>query len=356
MPKFVYSRSCIRARYKELAAILPAGSTIYYSVKANANLQVLTALARLGLSAELSSVGELSRVVEAGFSSWKSIYGGPGKTHLDFETALSWGVRRFSLESLYEMQMLDEIKPGRSDVVRIVRVLHPSQRSGLNMMAPDSKFGVTLSELESYIHAGGQVDGIHLYYGTQQKFADFVDSIGVTNRIVETVEALLGRRLDYINYGGGLEWPFMRNGLQIAKQGADLPVLARQEVCFEFGRYLVASCGTLQTRVLDTKIREGRQVLVVDAGIQTIGGVSATGRIFRADAEFIWPGLSSESFLDTAVYGPLCTSADYLTLATKLPIMPHGATLSIANCGAYGSNTGLVDFLMRSRAEEVTID
>lgn len=356
MPTFVYSTASIAARYEELVAALPAGSDIFYSVKANGNHEVLLVLAELGLKAEVSSLGELHRVRAAGFRVSEIIYGGPGKEREEIEQAAALGVRRFSIESLNEMRSLDVVAQKNGfEPSRIVRVLHPSTRSGLNMMTPHSKFGLTLAEVEDYLASGGRIDGVHLYYGTQQKFSELVDSIGVTNAIVEQIERAAGYSLQYVNYGGGLQWPFMKRGTAEVSSHARLEVLPRSNIFFEFGRYLVASCGTLKTRVIDAKMRDGHQVLVVDAGVHTIGGLAATGRVLRADADFDYGTDLQGPLLRTAIYGPLCTPADYMTLSTMLPQIPVGAVLNIPNCGAYGANTGLTQFLSRAPALEVVI-
>jgi len=355
MPRFSYDIAHISDRYRELAQSLPVGAALFYSVKANSNLSVLQSMSRLGLSAEISSVGELKRIIEAGFDPTQAIYGGPGKIRRDLDVAIALGVRRFSLESPHELALLDAVTPEHSrDLIRILRILVPSARPGLNMMTPHSKFGMTLQEVREYLSCGGVVDGVHLYYGTQQPFTDFVHSISTTNQIVRQVEEIIQRELSYINYGGGLEWPFMRRGAAKVPAHVHLDVLSRKNICFEFGRYLVASSGTLETTVLDSKVRDGYQVLIVDAGVQTIGGLAAGGKLLRANVDFNWNETTDSSdVMNTAVYGPLCTSADYLSLGSKLPCLGVGAKLQIPNCGAYGANTGLVDFLIRDRAEEV---
>ncbi|MBD2816053.1 hypothetical protein ID850_15085 [Xenorhabdus sp. Flor] len=356
--RFVYKFSEIKARYDELTSSIPA-HRIYYSVKSNPHPKILKFISQLGLEAEVSSIGELNAAINSGFEAANIVYGGPGKTIKDIYLATEKGVVYFSLESLSELERicLVEKKIGRN-LNRILRLFIPDNNGRLNMMMPNSKFGITLEEVREYVsNGGGNVYGIHIYSGTQIKESEFRASIIKTNEIVYDIESIIGYKLKYVNYGGGLEWPFMNSGKPIITPGKVEGVLSGVESCFEFGRYLVASCGVLETEVLDIKKRNNHQILIVSAGINIINGVSASGRLIRQQPEFhTHKNKSDDIMLPTAIYGPLCTPVDYLTLNTLLPQLYIGDILRIYNCGAYAANTGLSNFLIREPAQEVFIE
>ncbi|MCT8354462.1 MULTISPECIES: hypothetical protein [Photorhabdus] len=356
--KFIYQLSEIKARYDELTSSISA-HRIYYSIKSNPNPKILTFISQLGLEAEVSSLGELDAAINAGFKPAYIVYGGPGKTIKDIYSATEKGVVYFSLESLSELERICFVeKKIKKNLNYILRLFVPNNNGRLNMMMPNSKFGITLDEVRTHIrNSDYSVYGVHIYSGTQIKEAEFRASVIKTNEIVSEIESIIGYKLKYVNYGGGLEWPFMHSGKPILTPDRVEGILSGIESCFEFGRYLVASCGILETEILDTKKRNGYQILIISAGINIMNGISASGRLIRQQPEFHIPNNKSDNMmLPTAIYGPLCTPADYLTLNTLLPQLYPGNILRIYNCGAYAANTGLANFLIREPAQEIVIE
>ncbi|WP_448511926.1 diaminopimelate decarboxylase family protein [Photorhabdus laumondii] len=361
-PIYIYNAEDIRQRANELLRKL-SSCQIYYSVKANSNSQVLRAISNIeGIEAEVCSIGELKACIEAGFDPEKMIYGGPGKTRSDIKLAISLGIRKISIESLNELVIVKRIEElEKSSIKLIVRVLFDQvNTSKLNMMKPDSKFGFTLDEVKNNRAALSDIYGIHVYLGTQCDEKDVFDkNIKSINKIVLEVERILGKEIQSINYGGGLAWPYLIQGTaSISNKDEELQTLPRDQICFEFGRYLVASSGSLYTTVLDVKSRNNKQVVILDAGIQTIAGLSATGRLLRPKLDYFHLSLKGEEpeLIDTAVYGPLCTPADYFTLNSKLPKVNIGDVVVIPNSGAYGFATGMQNFLMRKVPTERVIN
>lgn len=356
--RFIYNLKEIKARYHELKRVMP-DNTIYYSVKPNPNHEILQFIAGLGLQAEVSSLGELDAALNAGFTPACIVYGGPGKTFSDIRSAAERGVQYFSLESLTELDRLASVEAlTRSKLKRILRIFSPGNSGRLNMMMPSSKFGITLDEVRRYVsECDAPIYGVHIYNGTQVDEQNFRSSIEQTNRLAKEITSIIGYGLQYVNYGGGLAWPFMQSGTSSISSEKVTGVWAGVEACFEFGRYLVASCGTLETEVLDIKERDGRQIVIVSAGVNILNGLSASGRLMRHKPDFyVTERKPCETLLPTAIYGPLCTPADYLTLDTSLPRLLPGDILALPNCGAYAANTGLAHFLLRTPAEEIIVD
>src|SRR4029077_171284 len=89
-PVYVYSANLIRAQYHALSdALEGVPHRICYSVKANSNLGVLRVLKGLGAAADIVSVGELRRVLAAGFDPQALVFSGVGKTALELREAIA---------------------------------------------------------------------------------------------------------------------------------------------------------------------------------------------------------------------------------------------------------------------------
>jgi len=94
-PLYVYNRGAIESAWQEFSKSL-AGHPhlICYAVKANSNLAVLDALARLGSGFDIVSEGELKRVLAAGGRPEKIVFSGVGKTAREMEAGLEVWMRR----------------------------------------------------------------------------------------------------------------------------------------------------------------------------------------------------------------------------------------------------------------------
>ena len=106
-PAYVYSANLIRAQYHALDdALQGIRHRICYSVKANGNLGVLRVLKQLGAGADIVSVGELRRVLAAGFDPDGVVFSGVGKTPAELEEAIRAGVGFINVESTSELDTL----------------------------------------------------------------------------------------------------------------------------------------------------------------------------------------------------------------------------------------------------------
>ena len=66
-PCYIYSRQALEGAFREYQqALSGCDHMVCYAVKANSNLAVLDALARLGAGFDIVSAGELERVIAAG--------------------------------------------------------------------------------------------------------------------------------------------------------------------------------------------------------------------------------------------------------------------------------------------------
>ncbi len=80
-PCYVYSLPAFEERYREIdQAYRSVPHLVAYSMKANGNLSVVSALAKLGSGTDVVSGGELFKARKAGVAPNKIIFAGVGKT------------------------------------------------------------------------------------------------------------------------------------------------------------------------------------------------------------------------------------------------------------------------------------
>ncbi|MEU1010742.1 alanine racemase [Streptomyces sp. NPDC005890] len=380
-PAYVYDLAAVRRNHALLRAALPQESGLYYSLKANPHPLLLAELCRCGARAEVCSTGELRAAVEAGWPAAEILYTGPGKRDAELAEALDRGVLLFSVDTPHALDQLDRLAAERAVRARaLLRVNddQPVPGQGLAMTGVPSQFGADtswiLDEPERFgRRAHTDVVGLHLYMGTNLTRAD--DLLGQFTRSVRTARRLTealaphGMRLDVLDLGGGFGAPFASAGDTVdlsalrprltALLDAEVPGrrTGATEVVFESGRYLVGTAGTLVTSVLDVKRSHGRDVVVLESGINHLGGMSGLRRLPPLQPHLVAdPATDHGGSLSALVTGPLCTPLDVWARSAELPALRPGDRVAVPNTGAYGLYASLVAFLGHPLPAEVVHD
>lgn len=370
-PLYVYDRAEVRARAAEMLVALSGHGRLLYSLKANPLLPLVSTIRDAGCGAEVSSLGELDVAVAAGFDPATVLYTGPGKSDAEIHTAIGLGATCFSAESAVELARLGRAAVAHERTVRVLLRLQPAEHPAAGLsMADGRQFGFEPAEavraLRSAV-AGVAVAGFHVYLGSQLgSVEDLLVGFADAKKVVEQVADATGVVPEVVDLGGGFPWPYAARGTGCALDGlheglehllGDWATAGGPEVWFETGRRLTASSGHLLTTIIDRKDRAGGSILVLDAGVNVLGGMAGLSRVLRPRAALDNLSVSGPPEPVTAdVVGPLCTPLDRITVRTEIDRPSVGDVLRVPNAGAYGLTASLVAFLGRPAPLEVVVD
>lgn len=363
-PTYVYSRAHIEAQYRSYAdALQGVEHLVCYAVKANSNIAVLNILARLGAGFDIVSIGELERVLAAGGLPERVVFSGVGKTREEMRRALEVGVHCFNVESVDELERLQE-EAARLGVIAPVSLrvnpdvdagTHPYISTGLK----DNKFGIDINIAESvYLRAAVlsniAIKGVDCHIGSQLTTLEpFLDAL---DRVLVLVDRLAkhGITVQHLDLGGGLgvryqdEQPPCAGEYMAAVRervaGRDLALV------FEPGRYIVANAGVLLTRVEYLKHTEYKDFAIVDAAMNDL----LRPALYQAwmDVQPVKPRAGMPRKYD--VVGPVCETGDFLAKERDLTLA-EGDLLTVSSAGAYGFVMSS-NYNSRGRAAEVVVD
>jgi diaminopimelate decarboxylase len=363
-PCYVYSRQAIEARWQAYnEAFGDTDHLICYAVKANSNLAILDTLARLGSGFDIVSAGELQRVIDAGGEPEKTVFSGVGKQADEMRKALDVGIKCFNVESLGELERLNQVAAER-DVKAPVsfRVnpdvdvkTHPYIATGLKQ----NKFGIPWEEaLTAYEQAASmdhiEVTGIDCHIGSQITAIDpFINALERLLDLTRQIEAG-GITLRHIDVGGGLGIPYKDES---PPTEAEFVSALRQifadrveQIIIEPGRSVVGNAGVLLTRVEYLKHTPHKNFAIVDAAMNDLLRPSLYGAWHEIlpvrDAP---PG---EQAYD--IVGPVCETGDFLGQGRTLDLC-EGDLLAVGSAGAYGFCMSS-NYNTRPRACEVMLD
>ena len=364
-PCYVYSRSAIEQQWQALDSALAAQKhLICYAVKANSNLAVLNILARLGSGFDIVSVGELERVLQAGGDAGKIVFSGVGKKASEMQRALEVGIKCFNVESLAELDRLNEVAGAIGKIAPVsLRVnpdvdaeTHPYIATGLK----ENKFGIAFEDaLIGYKKANSMANlnvvGIDCHIGSQIiSMSPFVDALDRLLGLVQKIETT-GITLEHIDIGGGLGIQYQDETPPSAQEYAD-EVCAKfsnteHELILEPGRSIVGNAGVLLTQVEFLKQTADRNFVIVDGAMNDLIRPS----LYSAWHDIL-PLKEQQAETDELVdiVGPICETGDFLGKERHLNLQQDDL-LAVCSAGAYGF-TMASTYNSRPKICEVMVD
>ncbi|TDQ04408.1 type III PLP-dependent enzyme [Labedaea rhizosphaerae] len=376
-PLYVYDLDEVEKARDQLLGSLPEEFHLFYALKANPHPELVRALrgdgTAKGCRPEISSTGELASVLEAGFDGSEVMYTGPGKTFEELREAMSLGVRMFSTDSVTDVQHVGQVAGElgvTAQVLLRVNSASASATTSIRMTGTPSQFGFdseTLGEVLPDVRAVSHVDivGFHFFPLSNARDEDsLIAEFQGTIALAAQLQAELDLPLKFLDIGGGFTVPYAVPGPRGTYPKLRVELGAALDTHFpgwrengpqlacESGRYLIGASGTLLAGVSNVKVSRGRKFVILDAGINTFGGMSGLGRLLPVAVQ---PDEGAEAVDQASLVGPLCTPGDILGREIKLPALQAGDVVTIPNAGAYGPTASLLMFLGRPAPTEVVV-
>ncbi len=362
-PFYVYSSATLSRHFKAVdEAFSDINHITCFAVKSCSNIAILNLFSSLGGGADIVSGGELFRALRAGVDPQKIVYSGVGKTVEELRYALNSQILMFNVESIQELQTLQETAAAldctASIALRINPNVDPKTHAYISTGLAKNKFGIPVEEAAKiYVEAKGmpniEIMGVSCHIGSQlTSLAPFIESL---HKVIDFIKKLAALRINirYLDMGGGL-------GIKYEEEKPPAPgeyaaavkeVLREVNDCtliIEPGRVIVGNAGVLVTKVLYTK--EGaKKFIIVDAGMNDLARPS----LYDAYHEIL-PVIESEETAKADIVGPICESGDFLARGRLAPVVRHHDLLAVMSAGAYGF-TMSSNYNSRPRVAEVMV-
>ena len=322
---------------------------VHYAVKACATPGILRLIAAAGLGADCVSGGEVERAADCGFAPADIVFAGVGKSDQEINTALRLGISCFNVESLPELEVINELATAQGKVANVAFRINPNVdahthakiTTGLN----ENKFGLAMEDMLPAIRRAQELPavkyvGLHFHIGSQiTELEPFENLVQRVNELQNVLDAE-GIRTEWINVGGGLgvnyaepeedPIPDFASYFRVFKE--KLALRPGQQVHFELGRAVVAQCGSLISRVLYVKHGHEKDFVIVDAGMTDLMRPALYGSTHEA-RNLSHPEAPIARF---DIVGPICESSDVFLSNYNLPSPQRGDLIAFKSAGAYG--------------------
>ena len=121
---------------------------VCFSVKANSNVNLLREIKKFNFGADVVSIGEMMKVLKAGFDPKKVVFSGVGKTSEELSYAINKNILLINIESEEELIEVEKIAKKKRKVVDIGIRLNPninvSTHKKITTGKYSSKFGISI--------------------------------------------------------------------------------------------------------------------------------------------------------------------------------------------------------------------
>jgi diaminopimelate decarboxylase/aspartate kinase len=336
---YVYDRESIERAIDSLKG-LSAVDAVFYSMKANPNVEILKLVHERGINFECVSPGEIARVLEVlpKIDRHRVLFTPNFAPREEYERALEQGVW-VTLDNLYPLRYWPKIFKGRDLFIRIDTGQGRGHHEHVRTAGVHSKFGVPLFELDELVDlakkAGARIVGLHAHTGSGVLAPDAWLDTG--RQLLRLLEQLPDVR--QVDVGGGLGVPEKAGQPPLDLRALDAVLrevkngLGDRELWLEPGRYVVAQAGVLLARVTQTKGKGDVQYVGIATGMNSLIRPALYGA-YHDIVNLTRLGKPATELV--TVVGPICETGDRLGSDRLLPPAKENDVLLIANAGAYG--------------------
>jgi diaminopimelate decarboxylase len=373
-PFYVYDRSVMSEKVRELRRTLPGEIHLHYALKANPMPAVAQHMQGLVDGFDVASIAEMEVALAAGVPADHISFAGPGKSEDELRRAAAAGIT-INIESQRELDFLSALPTARARPPRIAVRVNPDfelKTSGMKMGGGPKQFGVDAelvpAMLRSLAERPLEFRGFHIFSGSQNLRPEAIveaqrKSLALAIDLAQSAPAPVRT----LNLGGGFGIPYFpgERSLDLGPIAANLRELVPQarsqlphaELILELGRYLVGESGVYCCQVLDRKISRGHVYLVTNGGLHHHLAASGNfGQVLRKNYPVVVANRVRGAAREVAsVVGPLCTPLDLLADRMDLARAEPGDWIAVLQSGAYGYSASPLAFLSHPSPAQIVV-
>lgn len=348
-PLIIYDLAIIKERIGWIQTWKRLGK-LHFAVKANFNLDILKLIKNMNCGADVVSVGEIKRALEAGFTAQDIIFSGVGKSKEELTWAIERDIYQINAESLSEVNKIALIAKKLNKTVSLGLRINPEvdaeTHKSISTALKDSKFGLDFDAATSAIQLISenpllQLKALSFHLGSQILNVNvFEKALNVMKPFYMNAKSKCPE-LERFDLGGGIGIDYKNcDSEDDHNRWKQLQTLFDNELkdfnaffLLEIGRFLVARCGVLISRVEIIKQTPYKKFLILDAGMSHLIRPALYGAYHEILPLKQQPGPSQ--IYD--IVGPICESTDVLAESRSCTPIAEEDFVAICDVGAYGS-------------------
>ena len=335
---------------------------ICFSVKSNSNKTILNEIGKLGLGADVVSIGELMKALKSGIKSNKIVFSGVGKTNFELNYAISKKILLINTESQSEILEIEKIAKKKRLKVDIGIRLNPNTDaktlSQISTGKQENKFGVTekiFLDLVNYVRKSKYLNLKCLSVHIGSQILDYNPYLKML-KIVEKVIYKTNFKFEYVDLGGGMGIDYKKNNkkLKLNQYSKNIKKFLNKFNCkiiFEPGRSIIGNTAILLTKIIYIKENQKKNFIILDAAMNDL----MRPALYNAEHNII-PAKKNKNKLNKIFefVGPICESTDKFLSVKKFQVLNEKDFVIISDVGAYGMSLSS-NYNLRPKPMEILI-
>ena len=344
-PAYCYSYNRLKENINNFKRSFKSFSPlICFAIKSNTNVNLISEIRKLGLGADVVSMGELMKALKAGIKPNKIVFSGVGKTVEEIKYAINKKILLINAESKSEIFEIERIAKKNKKSVNVGVRLNPNvdakTLSQISTGKKENKFGVSekdFLELVKYINKSKFVNlkCLSVHIGSQiLDVKPYENMLKALDKIIKKTN----HSFEYIDLGGGMgiDYKNDKKVLNLKKYSLSIKKFLKNnnsKIIFEPGRSIVGNIGILVSKV--TYIKEGhkKNFIILDVAMNDLMRPALYNSIHR-----ILPATKSKKVSNKTYefVGPICESTDKFLTINKFQKLDEKDLIIICDVGAYG--------------------
>tara|TARA_B100000035_G_C21021502_1_gene564240 strand:- start:1079 stop:2293 length:1215 start_codon:yes stop_codon:yes gene_type:complete len=344
-PLYCYSFKKIKENIKNFKNNFSSFNPIIcFAVKSNSNKIILKEIGKMGLGADVVSIGELMKALRSGIKPKKIVFSGVGKTTDEIKYAIEKKILLINAESKNEILEIEKVAKIKKRIVDIGIRLNPNTDaktlSQISTGKKQNKFGVTekiFLQLVKYVKNSKnlRLKCLSVHIGSQiLDYKPYVRMLTVVKKILKKTKF----DFEYIDLGGGMGIDYSNNKKKLdfkkySKSIKDFLNNSNSKIIFEPGRSIIANSAILVSKIIYIKEGYKKDFIILDAAMNDLMRPALYNAIHR-----ILPlkrhGRKSKKTYEFV--GPICESTDKFSTIKKFQKLSEKDFIIICDVGAYG--------------------
>jgi len=335
---------------------------VCFAIKSNTNVSLIREIRKLGLGADVVSIGELMMALKAGIEPKKIVFSGVGKTSNEIGYAIDKKILLINAESKSEISEIERVAKSKKKIVNIGIRLNPNTDAKtleqISTGKKENKFGVDekiFFELVNYSKLSKNINlkCLSVHIGSQiQDHKPYEKMLRVVDRIIKKSN----HKFDFIDLGGGMGISYEKKDKKLNYQKYNTAIKKflkshKSKIIFEPGRSIVGNIGFLISKVIYIKENDKKDFIILDAAMNDLMRPALYGAYHRT-LPVIKTNQTSEKIYEFV--GPICESTDKFISLQKFQKLKEKDLIVMCDVGAYGMSLSS-NYNVRPKPAEILI-
>ena len=363
-PLYCYSLKKIKENIKNFQKSFKSiNPLVCFAVKANPNRIILRQLGKLGLGADVVSIGELMKALKSGIKPNKIVFSGVGKTSYELSHAIEKNILLINAESKSEILEIERIAQTKKKRVNVGVRLNPNTDaktlSQISTGKKENKFGIPekdLLDMIKYIKNSKymKLKCLSVHIGSQiLDHTPYEKMLKVLKRIINKSKF----KFEYIDLGGGMGIDYENKNRKLnlnrySKSIKKILIKNKSKIIFEPGRSIIGNSGFLISKIIYIKEGHKKDFIILDAAMNDL----MRPALYNANHRIIPANKNSKKTKKSYEFvGPICESTDKFSTLKGFQKLKEKDLILICDVGAYGMSLSS-NYNLRPKSTELLID